>query len=60
MWKKFKIECPIISRIPILNVYCYRIFIESYIEQKIKNGTLSNYPLVDGGTAQTTHTIRNF
>jgi len=43
MWSKFKKECPIISKIPILNVYFYRVFVEGYIEQKVKNGTLLNF-----------------
>lgn len=43
MWNKFKKECPFASRIPIINVYLYRWFVEGYIEQKVKNGTLKNF-----------------
>lgn len=36
-WQKFQAECPIISRIPILNRWAYRHFKQGYDDQKKGN-----------------------
>lgn len=36
-WDNFKAECPIISKIPILNLIAYKIMAEGYNNQKMQN-----------------------
>jgi hypothetical protein len=41
-WKKFKKECPIVSRVPILNLIAYGIVAQAYNNQKIQNELFTN------------------
>lgn len=37
LWETFREECPILSRIPLLGMWSFGVFVKAYFEQKVAN-----------------------